>query len=167
MDRCPPCVVLRSFNAFGPGQTEDSVMRTIIVQALAAEAAGRNAIVLGAADHARDFIFAEDVAGGFIAAAAAPSATGGSCGALESVDLGTGRATTVRDVVAAAGRVLGRQFTIEQDPARLRPAGTDPAVLVADAVRAQKVLGWSATTSLDDGLRRTFEWFRARPQLWR
>ncbi len=164
MDRCPPCVVLRSFNAFGPGQTEDSVMRTIIVQALAAEAAGRSSIVLGAADHARDFIFAEDVARGFVAAAVAPLA---QRGALEAVDLGTGRATTVRDVVAAAGRVLGRQFTIEQDPARMRPAGTDPAVLVADAARARKALGWSAATPLDEGLRRTFEWFRARPELWR
>ncbi|MFZ5722398.1 MAG: UDP-glucose 4-epimerase GalE [Pseudomonadota bacterium] len=62
-------------------------------------------------------------------------------------NLGNGQGYSVREVIAAAGRVLGRTVPYAVQPRR---AG-DPPVLVADASRARRELGWQpAWTRLDD-----------------
>ena len=60
-------------------------------------------------------------------------------GATTAVNLGTGRAFSVREVVAAAERVTGRRIPVREAPRR--PG--DPPVLVADATRARTLLGFA------------------------
>jgi UDP-glucose-4-epimerase GalE len=64
-------------------------------------------------------------------------------GASEALNLGTGRGSSVREVVAAVERASGRTVPTRVGPRR--PG--DPAVLVASAARAEEVLSWRASRS--------------------
>ena len=89
----------------------------------------------------RDYIHVTDLALGHVAAVA-HLLDGGSTG-ITTLNLGTGEGKSVRQVIEAVKRVSGHDFTVLDDERR---AG-DPAVLVADAARAQAVLGWRAVHS--------------------
>jgi UDP-glucose-4-epimerase GalE len=83
----------------------------------------------------RDYVHVSDLAAGHVQALDYL----GRGGATTAVNLGTGRAFSVREVVAAAERVTGRRVPVRE---AARRAG-DPPVLVADATRARMVLGFA------------------------
>jgi nucleoside-diphosphate-sugar epimerase len=72
----------------------------------------------------------------------------------EIINVGSGRATQVADLTAAMIEVSGRDLAPEPAAADWT-AGTSR---VADIAKAQRLLGWRPTTSLRDGLRRTYQW---------
>ena len=129
---------------------------TVITQALAT---GR--IRLGATDTVRDFLFVEDTARGFIAAATAAGVEG------EVIQVGTGIGTPIHAVVAAVGEILGRPLVVEADPDRLRPAASEVDRLVCDAARTRRLLGWSPTVEFATGLARTVDWIRGHAARYR
>lgn len=71
---------------------------------------------------------------------------GGQC---DVFNLGTGTGHSVREVISAAARITRR--TIPHRICSPRPG--DPPVLMADASRAEKILGWRARRTLDEMLR--------------
>ena len=76
-------------------------------------------------------------------------------------NLGCGRGFTVREVLAAASRVAGREISFRDGPRR---AG-DPPVLVASNARAAERLGWSPRyTDLDEIISTAWTWHRAHPR---
>ena len=83
----------------------------------------------------RDYIHVTDLADGHVRALDYLQRGGAS----SAVNLGTGRAFSVREVIAAAERVTGRRIPVHEGPRR---AG-DPPVLVADATRARTLLGFA------------------------
>jgi UDP-glucose 4-epimerase len=145
-----PVVTLRPFNTYGPRQSARAVIPTILAQLLA----GRRTITLGNLDPKRDLTYVSDTVSGFLAAGATPGIEG------ETIQLGTGRTESIRDVFEAACRAVGVQAEVVQDPARLRPAASEVMVLQSDPGRARSLLGWEAKTSLEDGLGQTAEWIR-------
>lgn len=101
-----------------------------------------------------DWIYVDDVVEAFVIAASAPGVDGAT------VDVGTGRLTTIRDVV--------EQLALLLDPAAelrfgARPNPAQERVVVADADRSERLLGWRAVVPLDEGLRRTVDWYRRAP----
>ena len=99
----------------------------------------------------RDYIHVSDLASAH--AAAARYLVDG--GASEAINLGTGRGSSVRDVLAAAERAIGKPVPHTIGPRR---AG-DPAELVADASKARRVLNWQAGNSgLDEILSSAWAW---------
>ena len=99
-----------------------------------------------------DWVFIEDVVEGMLAAATTPGVEG------QTIDLGTGVATSVRQVVAELVSVTGATVEpiFEQGPAAL--SNTDR---VADVAKAEFWLTWKSKTSLQEGLARTVEWYRS------
>src|SRR5829696_8350469 len=83
-----PVVTVRPFNTYGPRQSARAVIPTIITQALST-----GQLSLGSTDTVRDFTYAEDTAAGFVAAARAAGVDG------EVINLGTGQAVTIADLV--------------------------------------------------------------------
>jgi UDP-arabinose 4-epimerase len=83
----------------------------------------------------RDYVHVSDLADAHVAAAQYLESGGGSI----ALNLGTGRGTSVREIVAAAAAVTGRDVPLHIAPRR---AG-DPPCLYADAALARAVLGWS------------------------
>ena len=146
-----PVVILRPFNTFGPRQSARAVIPTILLQLL------RHApeVRLGSLEPRRDLTFVSDTVAGFLAAATAQGIEG------ETIHLGTGRAESVRDIVAAAQRVCHQEARVVLCPERLRPPRSEVMVLQSDPSRATSLLGWKPTVSLEDGLRGTAEWLRA------
>ena len=143
-----PVVTLRPFNTYGPRQSERAVIPTIVRQALDGET-----ICLGDLTPSRDFTYVADMTAAFLAAA---RLDGGVFNA------GGGRMVSIGDVVAAVRAITGHNQTVVADEARRRPADSEVMALQADAGRLAKATGWTPTVSLEQGLRRTVDWWRGR-----
>lgn len=144
-----PVVILRPFNTFGPRQSARAVTPTIITQCLTG-----TRVRLGHLRATRDLNFVGNIVDGFLRAGAAPEAPG------RTIHLGSGRETSITDLVRLVADQLGKSVEIEQDPTRQRPEPSEVERLVADAAVAKQVLGWAPAVSLEDGLRTTIEWMQ-------
>jgi UDP-glucose 4-epimerase len=131
-------LALRMSNVYGPRQNPHGEAGVIAIFCAAA-AEGRPVTVFGDGSQTRDFVYVEDVVQGF-AAAARTSDEG-------AINLSTGVETSLNDLAAALGleTVLG--------PGRLGEIARSSL----DASVAAARLGWSASTPLAEGLRRTLE----------
>ncbi len=98
----------------------------------------------------RDYIHVEDLADAHVKALERLEA-GGAGAAL---NLGTGIGSTVREVLAAAGRAAGRP--VPSEDVDRRPG--DPAAIWADTTRASEVLGWKATRGLEEIVTSAWAW---------
>jgi NAD dependent epimerase/dehydratase len=151
-----PVTILRPFNTYGPRQSTRAVLPTILAQLLR----GAEEIQLGRLDTRRDLTYVSDTADAFVRAALAKEALG------KTVQLGTGRSHSVKEMFEAACRVLGRTARIQTDERRLRPDASEVLVLEADPALAHSVLGWKATVDLERGLALTADWIKARLDLY-
>jgi dTDP-glucose 4,6-dehydratase len=151
-----PVTIVRPFNAYGPRQSARAVIPTIIAQAVTG-----TALKLGTLDTLRDFTFVEDTAAAFVEIGGSDAAVG------EVVNAGSGREVSIREIVQKVGEITGRDLGVETDEQRLRPAKSEVSRLLSDSSKAERLAGWSARTSLDDGLRRTVEWISANIELYR
>lgn len=70
------------------------------------------------------------------------------------LNLGTGRGTSVKEIINTFQALTGVQIPHQYGPRRLG----DPPMLYANPARAQSVLGWTARRSLDDILRSAWQW---------
>lgn len=99
----------------------------------------------------RDYVHVCDLADAHVLALRHLSQTPGA----DSFNLGSENGASVRDVIAAAGRVTGRIITQHVSPRR---AG-DPATLIADSSRAKRILGWCPSyDNLDDQIATAWNW---------
>ena len=98
----------------------------------------------------RDYIHVDDLADAHLRALDYLEAGGGTT----AVNLGTGVGSSVREVLAAAGRAAGRPVPAEDTPRR--PG--DPVALWADNRRAGELLGWKARYGLEDIVTSAWNW---------
>src|SRR3954454_1023622 len=109
-----PVPVLRPFNAFGPRQSARAVIPTIITQALVGET-----VRLGAVTPTRDLKLVHDTSDGFIKVAESPAAVG------RTINLGVGQEISIGDLAGRIQALMDREVTIQHDPVRDRPAGSE------------------------------------------
>ncbi len=155
-----PVATIRPFNTYGPGQSARAVIPTIVSQALAGDT-----IRIGSTDPKRDFNYVDDTVAGFLAVASNDAALG------EVINIGSGRTVSIAHVIEEISRILGKEFEIVTDPARIRPEKSEVGLLLADTRKAERLLGWKPEVPLEEGLRRTVEWIAAhrdryKPQLY-
>ena len=146
-----PVVTLRPFNTFGPRQSARAVISTIISQV----AAGKTEILLGSLDPTRDFTFVTDTANAFATLGNAPA--GDVIG--RTFNSGSNQEISIKDLVLTIAEVMGRDVSVDLDPERIRPAGSEVMRLLADTTQLRSVTDWKPAVSLTEGLRRTAEWF--------
>lgn len=147
-----PAVILRPFNTFGPRQSERAVIPTIIRQALDRRCA---AIRIGDATPVRDFSYVGDTVEAFLAVATAGAVEFGTV-----YNSGSGRPTSVAEVVQLVLRRTGGEKPVETDSQRIRPEQSEVRLLLADAGRLTRTTGWRPRVSLEEGLERTIGWWR-------
>ena len=142
-------IALRYGNVYGPRQDplgEAGVVAIFTGKLLA----GEQATIYGDGRQTRDYVYVADVVAANLAAA--QSSAGGE------LNVGTGGETSVLELLAALNAVAG-EGALE---ARHAPARTgEVARSCLDVSRAREVLGWSARTPLDEGLRETLAFTRA------
>ncbi|MEA2755097.1 MAG: UDP-arabinose 4-epimerase [Aliidongia sp.] len=162
-------VALRYFNAAGADPEgdigESHLPETHLIPLILDAALGRRAAIdIYGTDYPtpdgscqRDYIHVADLADAHVRALEYLLAGG----ATAAVNLGTGRAYSVREVIAAVERVTGKRVPRREMPRR---AG-DPAVLVADPTRAANLLGWRPVRSdLDTIIRTAWTWHLRTPE---
>ncbi|HEV8393931.1 MAG TPA: GDP-mannose 4,6-dehydratase [Vicinamibacterales bacterium] len=149
-----PTVVVRPFNTFGPRSHHEGDSGEVIPKFLLRCLAGRPMIAFGDGTQTRDFTFVSDSAAGIIQAGEEPRAIG------QTINLGSGREVTINELARQVAAVAGRpDAAIEHD----RPRPGDVLRLCADMSRAQALLGYTARTSLEDGLRALLAWYQSQP----
>jgi UDP-glucose 4-epimerase len=138
-------ISLRLGNVYGPRQDPLGEAGVIAIFCGLLDSGGRPT-VFGDGTQTRDYIYVGDVVAA--ALAAAESELSGP------VNIGTGRETDVLELAAALKRLGGAEsFEPEFAPAR---AGEVQRIAL-DASRAERELGWHASTDLDQGLRLTLD----------
>jgi nucleoside-diphosphate-sugar epimerase len=99
----------------------------------------------------RDFLHARDVAAAFVALL--------DSGVEGPVNIGSGHAVPVREVVSLIGEAAGHPELVRFGEVPQRPG--DPAVIEADVARLRDEVGWHPAVPLEQGIRETVEWWRA------
>ena len=145
-----PVVTLRPFNTFGPRQSARAIIPTVLTQALN----GAAEIKLGHLAPKRDLTFVEDTARAFLAAAETPGIEG------EVIHFGQGQAVSVGELAQRCLDAVGSKARIISVPERQRPEKSEVGLLLCDASKARRLLGWAPKVSLDEGLRRTADYLR-------
>lgn len=140
-------VSLRYGNVYGPRQDPHGEAGVVAIFFNALRA-GETPKVFGDGSQTRDYVYVGDVARATLAAA---ERDGGV------YNVGTGRETSVVELLELCQRIAGTSFEPEFAPAR--PGELQRAVV--DPSRAVDELGWRPEHSLEDGLRETWEFFSA------
>ena len=151
-----PVTVLRPFNTYGPRQSARAITPTIISQALKGDT-----LRLGSLHPRRDLTYVGDTVAGMVAAAMTPEAVG------RTIQLGTGHAVSVGEIVAMIGEILGKELHTELDEARVRPERSEVQLLLSEPELARTLLGWTPSVSLREGLERTVEWIQDNAHRYR
>ena len=141
-------LTLRLANVYGPRQDPAGEAGVIAIFA-SRLLSGVRCVVNGDGDQTRDYVYVGDVADAVALAVSSPDAVG-------IANIGTGIETTVNELYRRLARLTNVRGDAEHAPAK--PGEQRRSVL--DATRAKSLLGWSATTPLDEGLTQTVAWFR-------
>ena len=140
--------IVRPMMTFGPGQKEFKVVPSTILSLLRDQPTN-----IGSGSRLLDWVYVDDVVGGLIAAACVPDL-------LSAVDLGSGVLVSVADMAREIGRQLGREHLLRiWDGAR-----GEEKVGVGDVDKARRLLNFTATTTLPEGVARTVAFYSAASQ---
>lgn len=136
----------RIFFLYGPYEHPERLVASVVRALLRGERA-----LVSEGSQRRDFLHVAD-AGAAFAALVAGDVTG-------PVNVGSGVAPTVWDVVDAIAAAIGRPELLDRGSVPT-PVG-DPPLVVADVRRLRNEAGWTPSLSLEDGIARTIDWWRA------
>ncbi|HEY8056046.1 MAG TPA: dTDP-glucose 4,6-dehydratase [Terriglobales bacterium] len=144
-----PAIIVRPSNNYGPQQFPEKLIPLAVRHALA----GRPIPLYGDGTQVRDWLYVEDACAGILAAAESGEAGG-------VYNLGGGQERSNR-------ALLERLLDLLQRPrALITPVANRPGHdfrYAMDSSRARRELGWEPQVALEDGLRRTVEWYAAHP----
>ncbi len=144
-----PTVILRLFNSYGPGEYPGkyrNVIPNFMYRALRKEPL----IITGDGNETRDFTYIDDVVKALILAMSRSEAVG------KTFNVGSGRATPIRELAELILQVCGSEVPMEYQPRR----GWDSvSQRCSDIALARETLGYGPTVKLPEGLRRTYNWF--------
>lgn len=140
-------VALRYFNVFGPRQDPKSEYAAVVPRFATSCLRGEPATIHGDGETSRDFIFVSDTVRANLLAADAPDAPG------HVINVAGGRQISLNELLRALQKITGTAVAPIHGPARVG----DVRHSLADVGRAQKLLGFAPSVSLEEGLRRTVE----------
>jgi len=143
-------VTIRYFNVFGPRQNPGSPYSGVISLFCTALLDGRQPVIYGDGEQTRDFTYIANVVDGVLRACSAPEASG------ETINVATGRRTSLNELLGTLARLAGRSVT----PIYRDGRAGDVRDSQADISKAQRLLGYTPTVGLEDGLRQTLDWYR-------
>jgi UDP-glucose 4-epimerase len=136
-------VALRIFNAYGPGQPIPPSHSPVIPQFVQQVLGDGSLVIFGDGSQTRDFVYLEDVVEALVAAATARDID------EQIINIGSGRETSINDLVRAVERVTGRRAQL----LNVRAEGGGVHRLVADLAKASHCLGYQPRIDLETGLR--------------
>jgi nucleoside-diphosphate-sugar epimerase len=144
-------VSLRYFNVFGPRQDPDSPYSGVLSRFITALQNGAQPVVFGDGEQSRDFTYVENVVEANLLACEAPKASG------LVFNIGVGGRFTLNRTLQLLEKFAGKPAQPRYDP----PRDGDILHSQADISLARKLLDYNPRVGFEEGLRRTWEWYRA------
>ncbi len=152
-----PVAVTRFANIYGGGDLNPS---RLIPEAVAAALAGRAPVIRSDGSPARDFLYVEDAVAAYLAIAdALDDPEGGARG--EAFNAGGDAPHSVLEIVDLVCRVAGTDVAPD-----VRGDGVPHAEIdrqYVDSTKLRTLTGWRPEVDLEEGVRRTVDWYRAHP----
>jgi dTDP-glucose 4,6-dehydratase len=150
-----PIVIVRPFNNYGPYQHPEKVVPRFVTHALLE----KPLTVHGDGHASRDWVFVDDVARAIEAVIEADL----DDVAGQVINLATGRDISVSEIADLVLDRLGKPSSLKVHTPE-RPGQVDRHIGSTD--KAERLLGWRATTSFEDGLDRTIGWYDENRAWW-
>jgi UDP-glucose 4-epimerase len=145
-------VSLRFFNVYGPRQDPSSPYSGVLSLFMKAALTGNAPTIFGDGEQSRDFTYVEDVAALCRKAASAPGVAG------KVYNAGNGERYSLNAVWDLVQNIAGVDLPAKYGP----PREGDVRHSQADTTAARRDLGHAPGFTIEEGLRRTFEWYRTQ-----
>jgi UDP-glucose 4-epimerase len=143
-------VSVRYFNIFGPRQDPDSPYSGVLSRFATAFLEEQPPVVYGDGEQTRDFTFVDNAVQANLLACEAPGVSG------DVFNIGTGTRISLNQTLELFRRISGNRLEAKYDP----PREGDIRDSQADISKARESLGYEPTVLFEEGLERTFEWYR-------
>jgi dTDP-glucose 4,6-dehydratase len=154
MEHSLPVCLIRPFNTYGPRETHPYIIPEVISQF-----ARSNTINCGNLETTRDFTFIEDTVRALILAGRRKEAIG------KVINIGSGNEIKMRDLVVLIAELMEvKDLKIVQNKTKIRPF--DVTRLLADNTKAKEILGWEPKINLEEGLKKTVDWYLKNGRQW-
>ena len=142
---------VRYFNVFGPRQDPSSQYSGVLSRFMLAAIRGEPLTMYGDGEQSRDFTYVDNVVDETLRACEASGASG------KVFNGGTGARITLNQVVKLLEKIVGKKLQVKYD----QPRAGDIRDSQAEISLAKKVLGYSPLVMFEEGLARTWDWYRA------
>jgi nucleoside-diphosphate-sugar epimerase len=143
-------VALRYFNIFGPRQDPSSPYSGVLAKFCTAFLEDTQPVVFGDGEQTRDFTYVDNAVQANLLACEAPNVSG------KVFNVGVGGRVSLNAVLRELGKITGKTLEAKYEP----PRDGDIRDSQADISQAKEFLGYDPQVSFEDGLARTFEWYR-------
>jgi nucleoside-diphosphate-sugar epimerase len=144
-------VSLRYFNVFGPRQDPSSQYSGVISRFISALASGERPVIYGDGEQSRDFTYISNVVDANLRAAESAKGIG------HIINVATGRRTTLNELLDSLKSITGRT---DLEAEYRAPRAGDVRHSLADITSARDFLGFEPQIGLEEGLRKTLEWWK-------
>lgn len=144
-----PVTIVRPFNTYGPRQSARAIIPTIISQLLN----GKEEIMLGDLSPTRDLLYVKDTVRGFCRIADSNGLVGEHCNIASNSEI------SMQEIVDNLIKQINPKARIIQDPKRIRPSKSEVFRLYGDNKKITNSTNWKPEVNLDDGLKKTLDWF--------
>ena len=143
-----PVVIVRPTNVYGPGQRTKRQF-AIVPTLMDAISEGTTFQIWGNGEATRDYLYAEDFAEFFVLLMAQ------QLEGVSTFNLASQQSCSISNLCEIMQKISGKKLSLKHLPERT----IDMHGVAIDSSHAKAVLGWQATTGLEEGLAKTWEWF--------
>jgi nucleoside-diphosphate-sugar epimerase len=143
-------VSLRYFNIFGPRQDPSSPYSGVLAKFCTAFLEESQPVVFGDGEQTRDFTYVDNAVQANLLACEAPNVSG------KVFNVGVAGRVSLNAVLRELGKITGKTLDAKYEP----PRDGDIRDSQADISQAKELLGYVPQVTFEDGLARTFEWYR-------
>src|ERR1700757_1450315 len=144
-------VALRYFNVFGPRQDPSSPYSGVLAKFCNAALEVTQPMIYGDGEQTRDFTYVENAVQANLLACEAPNVSG------RVFNIGVGGRFSLNQTVGLLNKISGKNLEAKYEPGR----DGDIRDSQADITQAREFLGYEPVVGFEEGLRPTFEWYRA------
>lgn len=146
---------LRLFSPYGYYEEANRLIPSVILSCMRGESPK-----VSSGEPVRDFVFIEDVIAAYMKAIENRSKVRG-----EIFNIGSGSQNSVSSIIAEIIKLTGKD--VSPDWGSLPNPRIEPPVWIADISKAKKILNWMPAYKLEEGLKKTIEWFKENPRLYK
>jgi nucleoside-diphosphate-sugar epimerase len=147
-------VSLRYFNVFGPRQDPSSPYSGVLAKLCTAALEETQPVIFGDGEQTRDFTYVDNAVQANLLAFEAPNASG------KVFNVGVGGRVSLNTVIELLSKISGTPMEAKYDP----PRDGDIRDSQADITQARDFLGYDPQVDFEEGLRRTFDWYKTTAQ---